>query len=110
MPLRVRALVIIIGLNLPKRILNAQAEARNVKNYVTKDLCGMIKKQKPRADETLCFRNRSWFPCFGDLRALIMHESHKSKYLIHPGSDKMYQDLKKLYWWPNMKAKIATYI
>ncbi|GJQ91850.1 putative reverse transcriptase domain-containing protein [Tanacetum coccineum] len=35
--------------------------------------------------------------------------SHKSKYLIHPGSDKMYQDLKKLYWWPNMKAEIATY-
>ncbi|GJX19710.1 putative reverse transcriptase domain-containing protein [Tanacetum coccineum] len=42
-------------------------------------------------------------------RALIMHESHKSKYSIHPGSDKMYQDLKKLYWWPNIKAEIATY-
>ncbi|GKC59893.1 putative reverse transcriptase domain-containing protein, partial [Tanacetum coccineum] len=39
-----------------------------------------------------------------------MHESHKSKYFIHPGSDKMYQDLKKLYWWPNMKAEIATYV
>nr|GEZ16507.1 reverse transcriptase domain-containing protein [Tanacetum cinerariifolium] len=39
-----------------------------------------------------------------------MHESHKSKYSIHPGSDKMYQDVKKLYWWPNMKADIATYV
>ncbi|GKC99473.1 putative reverse transcriptase domain-containing protein [Tanacetum coccineum] len=39
-----------------------------------------------------------------------MHESHKSKYLIHPGSDKMYQDLKKLYWWPNMKVDIATHV
>ncbi|GJW16870.1 putative reverse transcriptase domain-containing protein [Tanacetum coccineum] len=47
---------------------------------------------------------------FGDLRALIMHESHKSKYSIHPRSDKMYQDHKKLYWWPSMKAKIATYV
>ncbi|GJZ15580.1 putative reverse transcriptase domain-containing protein [Tanacetum coccineum] len=37
----------------------------------------------------------------------VMHESHKSKYSIHPGSDKMYQDLKQLYWWPNMKADIA---
>ncbi|GJQ89662.1 putative reverse transcriptase domain-containing protein [Tanacetum coccineum] len=46
----------------------------------------------------------SWILCFGNLRALIMHESHKSKYSIHLGSDKMYQDLKKLYWWPNMKA------
>ncbi|GJU21163.1 putative reverse transcriptase domain-containing protein [Tanacetum coccineum] len=39
-----------------------------------------------------------------------MHESHKSKYSIHPGSDKMYHDLKKLYWWPNMKAIIAEYV
>ncbi|GJR93372.1 putative reverse transcriptase domain-containing protein [Tanacetum coccineum] len=39
-----------------------------------------------------------------------MHESHKSKYSIHPGSDKMDHDLKKLYWWPNMKANIATYV
>ncbi|GJR85425.1 putative reverse transcriptase domain-containing protein [Tanacetum coccineum] len=53
---------------------------------------------------------RIWLPLFGGLRDLIMHESHKSKYSIHPGSDKMYQDLKKLYWWPNMKAEIATYV
>ncbi|GJT72944.1 putative reverse transcriptase domain-containing protein [Tanacetum coccineum] len=39
-----------------------------------------------------------------------LHKSHKSKYSIHPGSDKMYQDLKQLYWWPNMKANIATYV
>nr|GEZ62147.1 retrotransposon protein, putative, Ty3-gypsy subclass [Tanacetum cinerariifolium] len=52
----------------------------------------------------------NWISCFGDLRALIMHESHKLKYSIHPGSDKMYHDLKKLYWWPNMKAEIATYV
>ncbi|GJS57856.1 putative reverse transcriptase domain-containing protein [Tanacetum coccineum] len=41
---------------------------------------------------------------------LIMLESHKSKYSIQPGSDKMYHDLRKLYWWPNMKADIATYV
>ncbi|GKA48768.1 putative reverse transcriptase domain-containing protein [Tanacetum coccineum] len=39
-----------------------------------------------------------------------MHKSHKSKYSIHPDSDKMYQDMKKLYWWPNMKANIDTYV
>ncbi|GJR43856.1 putative reverse transcriptase domain-containing protein [Tanacetum coccineum] len=70
----------------------------------------MIKNLEPRADGTLCLKNRSWIPCFGNLRALIMHESHKLKYSIHSGSDKMYQDLKKLYWWPNMKAEIATYV
>ncbi|GJT55939.1 putative reverse transcriptase domain-containing protein [Tanacetum coccineum] len=109
-PLRVRALVMTIGINLPKRILNAQDEARKEENNITKDLCGMIKKLEPHADRTLCLRNRSWIPYFGDLRALIMHESHKSKYSIYAGSDKIYQDLKKLYWWPNMKAKIATYV
>ncbi|GJY41867.1 reverse transcriptase domain-containing protein [Tanacetum coccineum] len=89
--------------------LGSVVEARKEENYGTEDLCGMIKKLEPRADGTLCLKNRSWIPCFGDLRTLIMHESHKSKYSIHRGSDKMYQDLKKLYWWPNMKAEIATY-
>nr|GEZ31821.1 reverse transcriptase domain-containing protein [Tanacetum cinerariifolium] len=109
-PLRVRALVMTIRLNLPNQILNAQAEAMKEENYVIKDLHGMINKLKPRADGTLCLNNKTWIPCYGDLRALIMHELHKSKYSIHPGSDKMYQDLKKLYWWPNMKAEIATYV
>ncbi|GKE31373.1 putative reverse transcriptase domain-containing protein [Tanacetum coccineum] len=102
--LRVRALVMTIGLNLPKQILSAQSEARKEENFINEDLHGMINKLEPRADGTLCLNNRSWIPCFGDLRALIMHESHKSKYSIHLGSDKMYQDLKKLYWWPNIKA------
>ncbi|GJX10186.1 putative reverse transcriptase domain-containing protein [Tanacetum coccineum] len=91
-------------------VADALTEERKEENFGTKDLCGMIKKLEPRADGTLCLKNRSWIPCFGDLRDLNMHESHKSKYSIHPGSYKMYQDLKKLYWWPNMKAEIATYI
>ncbi|GJT96528.1 putative reverse transcriptase domain-containing protein [Tanacetum coccineum] len=55
-------------------------------------------------------KQTSWLPYFSNLRALIMHESHNSKYSIHPCSDKMYHDLKKLYWWSKMKADIATYI
>ncbi|GJX33798.1 putative reverse transcriptase domain-containing protein [Tanacetum coccineum] len=109
-PLQVRALVMTIGLKLPKEILNAQAEARKEENYITEDLHGMINKLEPRADGTLCLNNMSWIMCFDDLRALIMHESHKSNYSIHPGSDKIYQDLKKMYWWPNMKAEIAIYV
>ncbi|GJT79108.1 putative reverse transcriptase domain-containing protein [Tanacetum coccineum] len=63
-PLRVRALVMTIGLNLPTRILNAQVEARKEENYGTEDLRGMIKKLEPRADGTMCLKNRSWIPCF----------------------------------------------
>ncbi|GJS23676.1 putative reverse transcriptase domain-containing protein, partial [Tanacetum coccineum] len=62
-------------------------------------------KLEPRTDGTLCLNGRSWLPCYGDLRTVIMHESHKSKYSIHPGSEKMYQDIKKLYWWPKVKAE-----
>nr|GEY68393.1 putative reverse transcriptase domain-containing protein [Tanacetum cinerariifolium] len=109
-PLLVWALVMTIGLNFPMQILNAQAEARKEENYGSEDLCEMIKKLEPHSDETLYLNNRSWITCLGDLRKMIMHESHKSKYSIHPGSNKMYQDLKKLYLWPNMKAEIATYV
>nr|GFC22354.1 putative reverse transcriptase domain-containing protein [Tanacetum cinerariifolium] len=109
-PLQVRALVMTIGLNLPKQSLNAKSEARKEENFINEDLQGMINKLEPRADRMLYLNNRSWISCFGDLRALIMHESHKSKYSIYPRLDKMYQDLKKLYWWPNMKAEIATYV
>nr|GEU80604.1 putative reverse transcriptase domain-containing protein [Tanacetum cinerariifolium] len=109
-PMRVRALVMTIGLNCLKKIMNAKAEAGKEENYIVEDLHGVIYKLEPHADEMLCLNNKSWIPCFGALRALIMHESHKSKYSIHFGSDKMYQDLKKLYWWPNMKAEITTYV
>nr|GFA41999.1 putative reverse transcriptase domain-containing protein [Tanacetum cinerariifolium] len=63
---------------------------------------------KVHSDGIQYFDKRIWLLLFGGLRDLIMHESHKSKYSIHP--DKMYQDLKKLYWWPNIKADIATYV
>nr|GEW85843.1 putative reverse transcriptase domain-containing protein [Tanacetum cinerariifolium] len=105
-PPRVRALVMMVGLNFSVEILKAQ----NEENYGTKDLGGKIKKLEFRTDGTLCLNGRSWIPYRGNLRELIMHESHKSKYSIHPGSNKMYQDLKKLCWWPNMKAEIATYV
>nr|GEV90856.1 putative reverse transcriptase domain-containing protein [Tanacetum cinerariifolium] len=97
-------------------------EARKPENIKNEDVGGMMienskdpeklrkKKLEPRVDGTLCLNGRCWLPCYGDLRIVIMHESHKSKYFIYPGSNKMYQDMKKLYWWPNMKADIATYV
>ncbi|GJY77982.1 putative reverse transcriptase domain-containing protein [Tanacetum coccineum] len=58
-PLRVRALVMTIGLNLPKQILSAQSEAIKEENFINEDLHGMINKLEPRADGTLCLNNRN---------------------------------------------------
>nr|GEX00503.1 hypothetical protein [Tanacetum cinerariifolium] len=83
---KVRALVMNIGLNLPKKILEAQIEAIKPENIKVEDVGGMIRKDiskkkfEPRADGILCLNNRSWLPCYGDLGTLIMHESYKSKY------------------------------
>nr|GEV58010.1 putative reverse transcriptase domain-containing protein [Tanacetum cinerariifolium] len=91
-------------------------EALKPENLEKEDVGGMIRKDipkeklEPRADGTLCLNGRSWLAWYDYLRSVIMHESDKSKYSIHPGSDKMYQDMKKLYWWPNMNANIATYV
>ncbi|GJS28826.1 putative reverse transcriptase domain-containing protein [Tanacetum coccineum] len=83
-------------LDLPKKILEAHTEARKPENLMAEDVGGMLKEgelNNPKEE-----------------RILIMHESYKSKYSVHPGSEKMYQDMKQLYWWPNMKADIATYV
>nr|GEV84406.1 putative reverse transcriptase domain-containing protein [Tanacetum cinerariifolium] len=83
-PIRVRALVMTIGLELAKQILMLRLKHENQRTSRTNML--------------------------GECWTVIMHESHKSKYSIHSGFDKMYQDMKRLYWWLNMKANIATYV
>nr|GEX89485.1 retrotransposon protein, putative, Ty3-gypsy subclass [Tanacetum cinerariifolium] len=109
-PLRVRLFIMTIHPKLPSQILKAQNEALKEENVKVENLRGMDKLFKIRPDRTHRIKNQSWLPLFGNPRDLIMHESHKLKYSIHLGSDKMYQDLKKLYWWPNMKAIIAKYV
>ncbi|GJQ89570.1 putative reverse transcriptase domain-containing protein [Tanacetum coccineum] len=111
-----KANVVADALSRKELIKPLRTEAQKPDNLKNKDVGGIIRKDiskeklEPRADGTLCLNGRSWLPCYGDLRTVIMNESHKSKYSIHSGSDKMYQDMKKLYWWPNMKANIATYV
>nr|GEW97188.1 putative reverse transcriptase domain-containing protein [Tanacetum cinerariifolium] len=93
-PIRVRALVMTIRLELPKQILNAQSEVPKPENIKNEDVGGMLvenskdseklrtKKLEPRVDGTLCLNGRSWLPCYGDLRTVIMHEP--SGLLVQP--------------------------
>ncbi|GKE65045.1 putative reverse transcriptase domain-containing protein [Tanacetum coccineum] len=104
-------MMMIVHNDLPKQILEAQKEVMKKKNVKAENLGRLIKKIfEFRPDGTRCFGNHVWLRQFDGLMDLIMHESHKYKYFIHPVSDKMYQDLKLLYWWPNIKDDIATYV
>ncbi|GJY93984.1 hypothetical protein Tco_0509766 [Tanacetum coccineum] len=97
-PLHVRALMMTVHNDLPKQIREAQGDTMKRKNVSAENLGTLIKLIfKFRPDGIRCFGNRFWCPRYSGLRDLVMHESHKSKYSIHLGSDKMYQDLKLLY-------------
>ncbi|KAD4585870.1 hypothetical protein E3N88_23471 [Mikania micrantha] len=71
---------------------------------------GMDKQMKHKDEGAYYLVDRIWIPRYGGLREVVMDEAHKSRYSVHPGSDKMYHNLKMTCWWPNMKSEIATYV
>ncbi|XP_021979826.1 uncharacterized protein LOC110875942 [Helianthus annuus] len=107
-PLRVRAIEMTIQTDLPTRIREAQQEALKPDNLRAESLRGMEAKLLPKEYGTLYFMERVWVPFCSDIRILILDEVYKLRYSIHPGSDKMYQDLKDFYWWLKMNADIAA--
>ncbi|GKC38471.1 putative reverse transcriptase domain-containing protein [Tanacetum coccineum] len=89
-------------------ILNESVKA--MKEVNVKDgqiLMGMKQQVRDYVIGTQCIEKRSWLLRLRGLRDLITNESHKSKYSIHPGSDKMYHDLKKLMMDLILKAELA---
>ena len=56
------------------------------------------------------YKNRLVVPSNEEIRRKILNEAHYSKLSIHPGSNKMYHDLRLLYWWSNMKQDITQYV
>ena len=78
-------------------------------------LCGLMKrgyKTNHQEDEqgTIWFKNRICVPSDPALREEILSEAHDSKYYIHPRGSKMYQDLKKHFWWKGMKTDIVGHV
>ncbi|GJZ22260.1 putative reverse transcriptase domain-containing protein [Tanacetum coccineum] len=71
---------------------------------------GKREQMSNEEDESLISMDRIWVPLVGSVRTLIMDEAQRSKYSVHPGADKMYHDLRDMYWWPRMKRDIATYV
>ncbi|GJR83591.1 putative reverse transcriptase domain-containing protein, partial [Tanacetum coccineum] len=106
-PRRVRAMSITIHSGLKAKILEAQSEASKDLKAPTEWLRGLERHFEQRDDGEIYFFDRIWIPSVGGVRKLIMDEAHTSRYSVHPGADKMYYDLRDLYWWPGMKRDIA---
>ena len=56
------------------------------------------------------YKNRLVVPSNEELKIKILHEAHHSKVSIHPGNNKMYHDLRQLYWWSYMKQDITQFV
>jgi hypothetical protein len=62
------------------------------------------------AEGTIWFKERLVAPKKEALRTIILDEGHTSRYSIHPGSTKMYHDLRQQFWWTRMKREAARYV
>ncbi|GJT60205.1 putative reverse transcriptase domain-containing protein [Tanacetum coccineum] len=91
-------------------ILAAQGEAFKDENVIAEGLNGTEQQMEKREDGSLHYMDRIWVSLVGDVRTKIMDEDHKTRYFVHPGVDKMYYDLRDMYWWPDMKKEIAIYV
>ncbi|GJT86011.1 putative reverse transcriptase domain-containing protein [Tanacetum coccineum] len=109
-PRRVRAMAMTIQYGVRGMILAAQSEAFKQENVLAERLHGLDQQMERKGDGSLYFMDRIWVPLVGGVRTVIMDEAHKSRYSVHPGADKMYYDLRDMYWWPGMKRDIATYV
>ncbi|GJS38533.1 reverse transcriptase domain-containing protein [Tanacetum coccineum] len=109
-PRRVRAMSITIHSGLKTKILEAHGEASKDLKAPAEWLRGLETHFEQRNDGGIYFFDRIWIPSVGGVRKLIMDEAHTSRYSIHPGADKMYYDLRDLYWWPGMKRDVAEYV
>ncbi|GJZ70432.1 putative reverse transcriptase domain-containing protein [Tanacetum coccineum] len=106
---RVRAMAMNVQIRMRERIQVAQSEALRQENILMENLHGLDQQMEKKEGESLYFIDRIWVPLAGGMRTVVMDEAHKSKYSVHPGADKMYYDLRDMYWWLGMKRDIATY-
>jgi hypothetical protein len=99
-------------LNLYDRIVTAQRDDADIQTIWQKLAEGDPKYtcfQKDHQD-VVWFGKRLVVPVDPEIKKIILDEAHRSKFSIHPGSTKMYEDLKQNFWWSNMKVDVAKYV
>ncbi|KAI3798016.1 hypothetical protein L1987_33282 [Smallanthus sonchifolius] len=109
-PKRVCALRLDLQIDLITRIKESQKLALQELNLEKEGLGGMFDQLIKSNDRILRMNKIIWVPIYGNIREEILEEAHKSKYTMHPGSDKIYKNLKANYWWIGMKKHIAIYV
>jgi hypothetical protein len=92
---------------LLQRIIDAQRNNEGMKHIHEKIKAG---KANCFNQGIVWFNNHIVVPKNDEVRQQILDEAHLSRYSIHPGSTKMYHDLKQHYWWTKMKIEIARYV
>jgi hypothetical protein len=95
---------------LLQRIIDAQRNDEGMKHIHEKMEAGKANCFRKDDQGVVWFNNRIVVPKNDEVRQQILDEAHLSRYSIHPGSTKMYHDLKKHYWWTKMKIEIACYV
>jgi hypothetical protein len=95
---------------LLQRIMDAQRNEEGLKHIHEKIKVSKANCFRKDNQGVVWFNNRIVVPKNDDVRQQILDESHLSRYSIHPGSTKMYHDLKQHYWWAKMKIEIARYV
>ncbi|GKB71874.1 putative reverse transcriptase domain-containing protein [Tanacetum coccineum] len=106
-PRPVHAMSMTIYSGIKKKLLEAQSKASKDLKAPKEMMRGLDAQFKRKDDGGLYFMDPILISLSGNVRTLIMDEAHTSKYFVHPGADKMYYDLRDLYWWPGMKKDIA---
>ncbi|GKE36566.1 putative reverse transcriptase domain-containing protein, partial [Tanacetum coccineum] len=109
-PRRVRAMAMTIQFGIKGLILAAQGEAFKDENAIAEGLNGTDQQMEKREDGSLYYMDRIWVPLVDGVKSKIMDEAHKTRYSVHPGADKMYYDLRDMYWWPGMKKEIVIFV
>jgi hypothetical protein len=93
-----------------QRIIDVQRNDKGMKHIHEKIEAGKANYFRKDDQGTLWFNNRIVVPKNEEVHQQILDEAHLSRCCIHPGSTKMYQDLKQHYWWTKMKIEIARYV
>ena len=97
------------NLNISNDLVDRLKVAQNDDDILHGFLTSMEKVVKEE-DGIIKYEGRLCVPFNEELKAKILHEAHHSKYSIHPGVTKMFQVMKRVYWWPGMKRDVATFV